>query len=96
MLTIKTNNKPRFLVYGYELTEKEKSEFDWMEKEELETAEFFRYKNRVYAVSEFLRVPEDSESFKGWDGYSSDSFFSGVIVKFCDDCESVIIGTYFS
>ena len=28
--------------------------------------------------------------FKGWDGYSSDSYFSGVLVRYVDDFERVI------
>jgi len=31
-----------------------------------------------------------------WDGYQSDSFYSGVLVKYVEDFERVIMATYYS
>ena len=96
-ITIVTNNKPRFIIYGFELTQKEKKGFDYYEDdEELDNQTFFRYKGNVYCMEDFMRIDKNSPfDYKKWNGYSSDSFFSGILVKIVDD-ESVIVGRYYS
>jgi hypothetical protein len=95
-LTIKTNNVPRYTVDGYELSPKERKDFDYYKPDDLDCATFFRYRGNVYDVAEFMRVDGIAE-FKGWHGYSSDSYFSGILIKFPeDDQESVIVATYYS
>ena len=51
-----------------------------------------------------MRCPDSEQSnpqmraagFHAWDGYHSDSFFSGILVRYTDEwCESVIAGDYF-
>jgi hypothetical protein len=91
--TIKTNNVPRATFSGYELTDKEKAEFDYYAPEELNDALFFRYKGNAYDIGEFLIAPE---SLKPWHGYLSDSFFSGIVVKYANNNEQVIVGKYYS
>ena len=91
-IKIMTNNKPRQLVYGYELTDKQKQDFDYIE--DIDSHDFVKYKNNIYDLSEFMRV-ENNDSLKDWHGYSSDSFFSGTLVKYIDD-DSVIMGWYYS
>ena len=105
--TITTNGIPRAIVYGFELSKKEKKEFDWMKDEELEGACFFRYRRQCYALNEFVRiVPQGKEGYpfchhdhcgtlKGWDGILTDSFFSAIVVKYADD-ERVIVGLVLS
>jgi hypothetical protein len=92
---MKTNTVPRNLIYGYELTEKEKEEFDYLSAEEIDSHEFFRYKDNVYDPSEFMRTPENSELGK-WDGYYGNSYFSGILIKYVNDCEQVIVARYYS
>lgn len=93
---IKTNNVPRDLFYGHELNDKERKEFDYISDEDLSSHEFFRYKGEVYDPSDFMRANEISD-LKGWDGYASDSFFSGIVIKYADEyCETIIVGTYTS
>jgi ribosomal protein L30E len=92
-MKIRTNNKPRHVIYGFELSNKERQEFDYYTGEELDNATFFRYKGNIYDVGEFMRCPD---SLAPWHGYSSDSYFSGVVVKIVDNGESVIVGQYFS
>lgn len=100
-MKIKTNNVPRHLVYGYELTEKEAADFDYLSPGELSVHEFVRYKGQVYDLGEFVRIDKtvvphpQREGWQHWHGYSSDSFFSGVLVRFSDDGESVVLATYF-
>jgi len=91
IMNIKTNNHFRNLIYGYELTELEKQDFDYID--DIDSHDFFRYKGHVYDPSEFMRTPEALEP---WQGYSSDSYFSGVVITYSDDMEQIKIGTYFS
>lgn len=90
-IKIMTNNKPRQLIYGYELTDKQKQDFDYIE--DIDSHDFVKYKNNIYDLSEFMRT-ENNSSLKGWDGYSSDSYFSGTLVKYTDD-DTVIMGWYY-
>ena len=90
-MKIKTNNHPRFIIDGSELTEKERKEFEYIE--DFSTSQFTRYKGQLYDLGEFLRVDNQWMKDKGWNGYISDSYFSGIVIRFVDS-ESVIIGTY--
>lgn len=92
-----TNNHARPLIDAYELTEAERKEFDYLDWDAIDegedSASFFRYKGRLYELGEFMRT-NDNGDFKEWDGYSSDSFFSGTLVRYSDDC--VVVGWYWS
>ena len=98
-MQIKTNHKPRHILYRWQLTPKESAEFDYLPENE---GEFLRYKGQVYDLGEFMRIEKSTaphcqrEGWEKWHGYSSDSFFSGVLVKYCEGFESVIVGTYYS
>lgn len=95
-MEIKTNNQWREFIYWNNLTEKEQLEFDYMDTEEQENATFLRYRNWVYSLDCFMRINKDSP-FPKWDGYYSDSFFSGVLIKLSDDDSSMYkIATYYS
>lgn len=91
-IKIMTNNKPRQLIYGYELTDKQKQDFDYIDG--IDSHDFVKYKNNIYDLSEFMRA-ENNDSLKGWDGYSSDSYFSGTLVRYIDS-DTVIMGWYCS
>ena len=91
-MKIITNNQPRLLLYGYELTEKQRQDFDYLD--DIDGNNFVKYKGFIYDVSEFMST-HNMDSLKGWDGYSSDSFFSGVLIKIIDS-DTVIMGTYLS
>ena len=99
-MQIITNNQYRNLIYGYELTESEKSEFDYIF--DIDSHNFIRYKGEIYDVYEFMPTPHDEPARQElnelamWDGYQSDSYFSGIVIKYSDDLEQVKIGTYIS
>jgi ABC-type transport system substrate-binding protein len=97
-LTIKSNSIPRDILNHWELTDKEKQEFDYIDfKDENCSATFFRYKGNVYDIGEFMRIERHPDSeFMKWDGYSSDSYFSGIVIKYVNDNEQIIVGSYFS
>lgn len=102
-----TNNVPRDVVNAYELTPKEREEFDYLDWDKLEkgedSASFFRYKGEVYDLGEFTRdygIAKGSglpEHLSQWDGYRSDSFFSAMVVRYVgEDCEHVVVGLVMS
>lgn len=90
-MQIVTNNKPRPMIYGYELSDKEKSEFEYMEDLEYET--FVRYQGITFAVGDFMRLSDDSEEAKqGWHGVYGMNAFCGILIKLDKDMEWVIMG----
>lgn len=94
-MKITTNNVPRPVIYGWELSKKERKEFDYWTDEEIEQQHFFRYRGDIYPLSDFMRIDENQVALrplKGWDGYMSDSYFSAVVVRYCDDYENVVVG----
>lgn len=91
-IKIITNNVPRNIIYGYELSDKQKQDFDYIE--DIDSHDFVKYKNNIYDLSEFMRI-ENNDSLKDWHGYSSDSYFSGKLVKYIDS-DTVIMGWYCS
>lgn len=92
-MQIKTNNQPRNLVSWYDLTEKEQADFDYIEDGQFNG---FRYKGQVYDLGEFMHCTQSVNGFADWHGISSETFFSGVLVKMLDDGDSVVVGRYFS
>ena len=59
---------------------------------------FFKYKNWWYHASDFMRIEavHRNTDFKKWDGYTSDTFFSGVLIKLDEDCERYMVGMYYA
>jgi len=88
------------IIYGYELSDKWKKEFDYYDEEELDGNMFFSYKGWIYDMGEFMRVDSNNSPFEEcpikFDGYKSDSFFSGILIRFSDDNEFVKAYTYIS
>ena len=98
-MKIKTNNQPRDVLTWYDLTPAEQKEFDYLEEGE---GSFFRYKNQMYDLGEFMRIDANitphpqRDGWEKWHGYASDSYFSGVLVRYTSDCEQVVVGMYYS
>jgi hypothetical protein len=70
-----------------------------MDKDDIEcNYGFFKYRGSFYHLQDFMRVVNESTGdLVGWDGYMNDTFFSGTVIKFTDnDCDSVIVGRYYS
>lgn len=95
-MEIRTNNIPRDIIDAYQLSDKAREEFDYLDWEKIDNGEdsatFFRYKGRLYDLGEFVRTPE---SLKPWDGMADDSAFSGILIRLVDD-DQIIVGQYFS
>ena len=101
-LEVVTNWHKRDLIYGFELTENERQEFDYYNDDEIQDQTFFRYKGELYDLGEFMRIDKNAPSaFQNFDGYSSDSFFSGILVKYPKeewgdyDTEHIIVAWYY-
>ena len=76
-----------------------KDTFDWMNDppdHNLDdyTDGFIHYKDNWYNLDDLCDVID--LSIKGWDGYISDSFFSGILIKLSEDGEQYQIGWYLS
>jgi len=100
-LKVITNNVPRNLLYGYELTDEQKKDFDYIDQDEFDSHDFIAYRSCIYDICEFMRInlqdPGHPVLFEKWDGYSSDSFFSGVLIRYNpDNNEQVIMARYIS
>ena len=115
MLNIVTNNVPRDVISGYEMDPKIlKKEFDidieGMNDDQIGdlcSMEFVKFRGVWYDLQDFITTCPGPwnhglpEEFREWDGYSSDSFFSGVLLKYAKeddriDHERVVLGTYYS
>ena len=91
---IRTNNVPRDILYWHDIPESDRNDFDYIT--DTDDANFFRYKDSYYDLAEFISCSSlpDFSPLKDWDGYCSDSFFSGIVVKYANHYESVIVGYY--
>lgn len=95
-MKIVTNNVPRLMKYGYELPEKCRADYDYIDPEEYDMHGFFKYKGHYYDSGEFMRV-DHSFGMEGWQGYAPDSAWSGVLIKFVNgDDDRIIVGRYYS
>lgn len=96
-ITVTTNNHHRPVLDASELTDAERTEFDYLDwdalREGRDSASFFRYRGQVYDLSEFIESAPDGAF--GWDAFRSDSFFSGIVIRYIQgmDGEFVVVGT---
>jgi hypothetical protein len=100
-MKIITNNKPRGIVYGFELTPKERSEFDYLTDAELETRSFVKYKGQFYDLGDVMGFQHGKDCldpvFACWQGYVSESYFSGVVFRYPpENDETIIVGRFIS
>jgi hypothetical protein len=109
-LVIRTNNQRKEILSAWDLTEKELKEFDYIEDLENDGANrFVRFKGVVYDLHEFQRITRRGETmapmgwgfvdhcdnFRKWHGIQPDSYFSGILVKYSEDFETVVMGWYY-
>ena len=93
-----SNHQPRSVLYWWDLSEKERSEFDYLETElQREFARFVRYKGEVISLEEFTLIGNAYPELSGWQAIRTDSYFSGIVAKYLDsDGDQIILGTCFS
>ena len=99
-IEVVTDNKRRLIIDGYQLSERERKEFDYID--DFSFAYFVRYKGELYDLGDFMILNpqtvgvEPSLGSIGWHGYASDSYFSGIVMRYAEgDDDRVIIGTYY-
>lgn len=86
-----TDHKFKPFKYDYEVPKHIQEEYSE------ETDGFILYRKRWYSLSDFMRIDENSPfRVLGYDGYMSDSFFSGVLIQVSRDGEAYKIATYIS
>ena len=77
------------------LYSKLREKFNYLTEQQFDETEFFKYKGEWYSVYDFLRIDAQSPLHSKWHGYSSDTYFSGVVVKYNYD-GTVVVGRYCS
>lgn len=91
---ITTNNVPRDTLDSWELTPAERAEFDYLGWTALDDGSdsrtFVRYRGELIDLSDVPLAPDALRAL-GWDGFASDSYFSGVAVRYVEDAERVIV-----
>ena len=96
-LLVISNYKPRNLIYGYQLTDNERKDFDYITPEDFDTHDFLRYKGVVYDIGEFMRINSNSPFYPYWHGQYNNSYFSGILIRIDpDDSDRVIVGTFYA
>jgi len=105
-VTIKTNHVPRGLLDWEDLTLDEQAVFAYIDIDnpaEAPVARFFRYRGSCYDLHDgFERLSTPGalrDALAGWDGFQSDSFFSGIAVRFPvgePDFERVVVGMVYA
>lgn len=97
-ITIITNNHPRPILSGFQITNEEAKDFEYIDWDAVARGEFMpmfvRYKGRLYDLNDTEGpFPPDRRWL-----YVSDSFFSGVLfrnIEETDEGGSVICGRYY-
>lgn len=103
-VNIITNGHERPVIEAHELTQKERKEFDYMDWDALDAGEeretFFRYKGELYDIGEFMYIDPSMYpshwGLEGWHGIKNESFFSGMLLKYSEDTEYVIVARYYT
>lgn len=84
------------IVYGSQLPLDQRNEFDYLNDDDFECNEFFKYRGNYYDISQFMKCDKNSAFEPFWHGYHGDSFFSGVLIHLHKCGDGVIAATYLS
>ena len=79
MATKISSKKHCELVYGYDLPDDARKEFDFLSGEKLDFAMFFYFQNSWQYLGDY--IPTDLD---GWDGIMSTGYWTGILIQFCD------------
>jgi hypothetical protein len=97
-----TNHQPRPIVRWWDLTEQEQSAIDYLTPSQCEDREWVRYRGEVYDINDTEGPAPDALKARGWGNYWTDSFYSGMVVRYfdadgqlIDDGDSVVIGRFY-
>jgi hypothetical protein len=84
-LDIRGNGHYRKIVYGHEMPEHMRAEFDYLNDDEYDCNQFVKYLGQWYDLNEFVMT-----SVEGWDGMFTETAFSAVLCKHYDYDEDKI------
>lgn len=93
-MQIITNNKPRPMLALWELPESVQKDFDYVMPDD-GSCRFVKYKGQWLDCFDMLSIHRKQGGFSHWHAVASDTFFSGVLVRFVND-NDVIVGRYYS
>ena len=91
-MTIIGNGHDIPLLDGCELTEKERNW--WSDLINVDESTFFRYKGHCYFMGDFIQARRQFNEYGEYDGYMSDCFFSGILIKVSEGYETIKAYTY--
>ena len=94
MITVTTNNNARPLVSWHDIPENSRGWLDYLDEESRYESRLVAYRGAYYDVFDMMRAPAPL-SDSGWHGYSSETYFSGIVVRLNHDDESVVVGRYY-
>ena len=93
-LQIITNHANRPFKYGYEIPKKvRKQDYNHLTEDETEDG-WIHYRGSYYHISDFMRLGDNHPFSDQWNGYISDSYFSGILINISEDGEFYRIATY--
>ena len=108
-MKITTDRRMRWLEPWYDLPEKWQKEFDYIKPDDQYSPRFVKYKGQFYDAVDTQRITTEDASLMGWAIHvkpeeplaawhriASDSYFSGMLFRFDEDFEKVIVGVYTS
>lgn len=88
-LKVRTNGVRRPILRWDELTPAEQKEHDWAAPDEPDGdcwQTFVRYRGYATPLANFSRLDVGGDLYAmGWDGASSDSYFSGLVIRLVND-----------
>lgn len=89
-MKIVTNNQHRPILFWWDLTEKERQKFDYLDSATATSQEFVRYNGELYDLGEFIRT-----DIPGWDRVQAHSYFNGMLIRYGKHYETVQIARYY-
>lgn len=96
-ISVRTDRKWRYFIDGSSIPSMY-SEFDYMTRKQFAIALFAQFKQVYYALDEFIHLPDNkgiASLIYGWDGYISQTYGSGIVIKLSKDQERYKIGYYY-
>lgn len=105
MLEIVTNHHWRELTNFYEMSEKDRDDFDYLTEDQHYEARFFKYKDTWYDAFDFISTSPGPwnhglpAEFRQWDGYINDTAWTGILLLhssgFRDIDDDMVMVAYF-
>ena len=101
-VTLITNYHWRSPLYWWELTSAQQvwvqREHDWLSSSDTSSFEeetYIPFKGWIHTLSEFMWIGKNMpEWMQEWHGYTNDTYFSGLVIRYDDDNEFVQIATF--